>query len=300
MMISEGWAELMLPILRRIFNKHKDQLKDYIPVLFNVESSTKAQEFTLGVGNLGLMRPWDESGRQVFYEDAQKGFKATYTHRKFSLGEKIERELVEDDQYSEIKKRIKNLSQSVYYTRQHYGVSVFNNAFSNTFAGPDGVALCSDSHPASPVNSTTFSNMATLDLTADNVELVRNRMVQNWRDDKGNLLAITPDTIIVPASLRKAAMVIADTDREPDTTDHNINIWKGSLNVIEHLFLTDPTAWFLIDMSRMKNFLNWYDRRKAKLETDTNFDTEVSKYKVVNRFSYGWDDPTFIYGCRTA
>ena len=43
----------------------------------------------------------------------------------------------------------------------------------------------------------------------------------------------------------------------------------------------------------MKDFLNWFDRRVAKLEQDReNFDTEVARYKVVNRFSYGWDDPT--------
>lgn len=296
MMISDNWGELMLPGLRKIYSRHMTNLKDYLPVLFNMEKSTKAQEFTLGVGNLGLMRAWDDTGRQVYYEDVEKGHKATYTHKKYSLGEQLERELLEDDQYSEIKKRIRNLSQSVYYTRQYFGASVFNNAFSNAYAGPDSAALCSAAHTYSPGNAAVWGNVnLALPLTPDNVEAVRNLMVQ-WRDDKGNLLAINPDTIVVPSNLRKAAMVIADTDREPDTTDHNINIWHGSLDVIEHLFLTNPNAWFLIDKNRMKNFLNWYDRRMAKLEFDNDFDTEVSKYKVVNRFSFGWDDASFVYG----
>ncbi len=122
--------------------------------------------------------------------------------------------------------------------------------------------------------------------------------MKEWTDDKGNLMAINPDTLIVPSALRKAALVIADSDKEPDTADNNVNIWRGSLNVIEWDFLTNPKAWFMVDMERMKNFLNWYDRRIAKLEIDKqNFDTEVGKYKVVNRFSFGWDDPSFVFGC---
>ena len=298
MMLSDNWQELMLPILRRIFDKHKKKMKDYLPVIFNVETSTKALEQHLGVGSLGLMTPWDESGRQVAYEDIHKGYLATYRHRKYSKGLEVERELPEDDQFGEIKKRVKTLVRTVYYTRQFYAASVFNNAFSNAFAGPDGVALCSANHPFSPENAATYSNANTaLQLNADNVENVRNLMV-NWRDDKGNLLAITPDTLIVPSNLRKPAMVIADTDKEPDTADNNVNIWHGSLDVIEWPYLTNPNAWFMVDRERMKDYLNWFDRRVAKLQQDReNFDTEVGRYKVVNRFSYGWDEPTFLYGC---
>lgn len=294
-MISENWGELLLPGLRTIYTKHTKDLKDFIPVIFNREDSTKAQEFNQGVGNLGLMDEWGSTGNQVSYEDVQKGFKSTYTHRKYSKGLKIERELLDDDQYSEIKKRTKNLSQSTYYTRQYHAASVFNNAFSGSIVGPDGQPLCSANHPLAPGSSTTFSNMGTRALNADNLEATRNDMI-NWTDDKGNILAITPDTLIVPPSLRKAALVIADTDKEPDTQLNNVNIWKGSVNVIEWPFLTDSNAWFLADMSRMKQFLNWFDRRKAVLESEKNFDTEQAKYKVVARFSYGWDEPTFIYG----
>lgn len=295
MIISDNWGELLLPGLRTIFDKHLNKLPDFLNTFYNMEKSTKAQEFTLGTGELGLMEPWDESGRQVAYEDIHKGFKATYTHRKYSKGIKIERELLDDDQYAEIKKKVKNLAQSVYYTRQFFGAAVFNNAFDVLYPGPDSVALCSASHPLGPQNASTWSNVGTYKLNADNVEKVRNEM-KAWTGDKGNLLAVNPDTLIVPPVLRKAALVIADTDREPDTSDWNVNIWKGSVNVIEWPFLTNGNVWFMVDKERMKTFLTWFDRRIAKLESEKMFDTEVSKYKVVNRFSFGWDDPSWIYG----
>lgn len=291
MLISDNWAELLQPGLRKIFDKHQKQLKDYIPVVYNVEDSKKAQEFNLGVGELGMMDEWTGA---VSYEDFNKGFKSTYTHKKYSKGIEIERELLDDDQYSEIKKRVKKLSMTVYYTRQYHAASVFNLAFGGIL-GPDSKALCASDHPIMPNSSTTFSNAGVLPLNAANVEKTRTAMMA-WTDDKGNLLMINPDTILVPPNLRKPAMIIAETDEEPDTADHGINVWKGHLNVIEWPFLTNQYYWFLVDMQRMKLLLNWYNRRKPDFDDKIEFDSEVAKYKTVGRWSYGWDDPTFIYG----
>ena len=295
MMISENWDELMLPGLRSIFNKHLKKKKDYVGELFSVENSTKQAEYNQGTGSLGLMDEWGASNNQVSYEDVNKGYKATYIHKKYSKGLTLERELVEDDQYGEIKKRVRLLTQSVYYTRQYFGASIFNNAFNATYAGPDGVALCSASHPYSPVDATTQSNAGTGVLNATNLEAARTAM-KGWKDDKGNLLAIEPRMLIVPPALRKAALVIADSSGEPDVSDNNVNVWKGSVDVLEFDFLTSATSWFLVDRSRMQAFLHWYDRRIAKLEMDKEqFNSEVAAYKVVSRLSFGADDWSWIY-----
>jgi len=296
MMISENWDELMLPTLRTIYNKHLKKKKDYVNELFTVEKSTKQAEYNLGTGSLGMMDEWGASGNQVSYEDVNKGYKATYMHRKYSKGLYIERELVEDDQYGEIKKKTNLLSQTVYYTKQTQGASVFNNAFNSTYKGPDLVALCSASHPNSPDDSTTQSNAGTAALSATSLEAARTAM-KGWEDDKGNLLAIEPNMLIVPPALRKAALVIADSTGEPDVSDNNINVWKGSVDVVEFDFLTSTTAWFLVDKSRMQAFLRWFNRRVPMLEMDReNFNSEVGAYKVVGRWSYGWDDWSFCYG----
>lgn len=296
MMISDNWDELMLPGLRTIFNKHLKKKKDYVAELFMEEGSTKQAEYNQGTGSLGMMDEWGASGNQVSYEDVNKGYKATYMHKKYSKGLTLERELVEDDQYGEIKKRVRLLTQTVYYTRQYYGALIFNQAFNATYKGPDNVALCSASHPNSPVDATTQSNAATAALNATSLEAGRTTM-KGWKDDKGNLLAVTPDTLIVGPANRKAALVIADSTGEPDVSDNNINIWHGSVDVIEFDFLTSSTAWFLADKERMKAFLHWYNRRTAKLEMDKeNFNSEVGAYKVVNRFSAGWDDWSWVYG----
>jgi phage major head subunit gpT-like protein len=295
MMISAQYEDFLLANLRDIFTKHTSKMQDFIPTLYSVEKSTKAQEFNHGLGNMGLMQDWDDSGGQVYYDTVRKGYKATYTMRKLSNGLAIERELLDDAQYPEIKNRAQALSDSVYYTRQYEAVEPFNN--STTFIGPDGKALCATDHPIGPNSSTTWSNYATSTaLTATNVETVRNAM-KNWTDDRGNKLLINPNMLIVPKEYRKAAKIIADTDNEPYTTDYGVNVWKGALDVMEWDFL-DSGMWFMVDKTRMKRYLKWYERRKPTIEKDKeNFDTEVLRYKVVGRWERGFDDASFIYGC---
>ena len=295
MMIPDNWGELLEPGLRKIFDQHKRDLADYTAQLYNVQSSTKAQETNLGVGALGTMDEWESTNKRVSYEDIDPGFRPTYIHRKYSKGVQVERELVDDDQYNEIKKRVKRLSRVVYYTRQQHGLSIFNNAFNSAFKGPDGQPLCSNAHPLSPGNSATQDNLGTDPLSAPAVEAARTAMM-GWKDDKGNPIDVLPDTLLVPPALRKAALIIADSDGEPDTSDNNVNVWKGSVNVIECPFLLSSTAWFLIDKTRMDDFLNWYDRRKPDFKYEEEFDTEVAKYKTVGRWSYGFDDWSWAYG----
>lgn len=293
---SASWQELLEPGLREIFNKHMEKKKDYVGLLYNVQGSKKSAEHILGTGNIGTMENWEETGNSVAYEAINKGFKTTFEIEKFSKGIQIERELHDDDQYGEIGARVKGLADATWYTRQVHGAAVFNQAFNASYAGADGAALCSFSHPLAPGSVSTFSNFSALALTDDNLETVRTNM-KGWTDDKGNLLAVNPDTIIVPPALRKQALVIVDSDAKADTELNNINVYKGTMKVIEWDFLTDSNAWFVADSSRMDRFLRWFDRRKPVPEMERTFDTEVLKYKVVGRWAKGWTDPTFIYGC---
>ena len=298
-MLSDNWAEALEPGLRGIFTQAMSDYKnfpDYRKMIFNVEGSQRAFEEYLGVGGTGTMDEWDNS-IGVSYEDTEKGFNPSFRHKKFSKGKKIERELYDDNMYGEIKSRILSLADSVYFTYQKHAASVFNNAFKASVYGADEKPLCAIDHPKLPGSSNTFSNAGTYELTAENVENVRTKMME-WTDDKGNEILALPDTLIVPTTLRKTALIIAETKEEPFQSDYGVNVWSnGSLKVIEWPFLTDPNAWFMVASGRKKRDLLWFDRRKPDFANEKTFDTEVAKYKVVARFSYGWKTPYFVYGC---
>lgn len=303
---SAQFQELLFVGMKKIYDQQIGKLRDYLPLIYNMDRSTKAQETTLGMGGMPMMGKWQGT---VTYRHFRKGFRKDYIHVKYDTGLEIERELWDDDQYGEIKKRVRNLAYSVWYTRQVHGASIFNFAFTDAgntdlddvSIGADGKPLCAPDHPLYPGAGPgeTYSNFDTLELTEENVEKVYQKMT-SWRDDQGNLIPVNPDTLIVPTALRKTALIIAGSEQRPGTDYNDINIYKGNLNVIVWPFLKDPTAWFLADSARMKNFLNWFDRRKPVLERDEDFDTEALKAKVVGRWSLGWDDPRFVFGCKPA
>lgn len=302
-----NWAELLEPIINDVFTQRprEEKYPDHVSELFGVRKTDKMIERSLGRGGIGLMQPWEQTGAQVHYDEIAKGYEVIWRMGKFSNGLPVDRRLWDYDQLDEIKDQVKDLSDSSYNTRQTHGAGIFNYAFSAADSagastlGVDGKPLCAASHALIPNGSVTFTNAGALALTALNLTTTRNAM-KAWTDDRGNKLLVRPDTLLVPSSKWQDALTIVNSDKLPDTSDNNVNVWKGQLKVIEWDLLDDG-QWFLMDSRRAKRFLIWYDARIPKIEQDGwNFDTEVAKFKVVGEWAIGWKTPTFIYGHQAA
>ena len=290
----EQWTELE-GVVTTLWDQLDKQQKDYNAMLYNVKGSTRSQENHLGIGSMGQMAPWTGT---VSYADFKKGYEKGYRHAKYSSGIQVEEEIFRFEEYGEVERRTRKLNEAVYKTLQAHGVSTFNNAFDATFAGPDGVALCSAAHPYSPTDASTQSNTAALSLTMPNLTTVYNRMLQ-FKDDKGDLSFTMPSILLTGIEYRAEALKICGPsagDKEPFTAENDANIYKGDLKAMFHPLITGK-KWFLIDGQRMSNRLYWYNARKPVIETDGDFDTEVQKFKTVGLWSYGYDSWDFLYGC---
>lgn len=308
-----AWDRMVLePVFRELYTREMKDKKDYIPMLYNVEGSTKDTESIEMIGGEGLMEEWGQSSNQVFYADVDELWQKYFRHKKFSLGREIDRDLVDDLKLTQIKDRIRGMADGVYKTRQYQAVESFNNAFTATgtdFRGrqynstlPDGKALCATDHPYSPTNSTDVqSNAGTEELSIDSWDATAVSM-QEWVDDQGNLMAAIPNVLLVaPYNARRAFQIAGMPGKEankyePDSSNFNLNIYEGDVTVIVNPFLKNRKAWFAIDKARMMNAHKWFDRRKPETGSITDFDTEVAKYKVVGRWSYGAIDWSWIYG----
>jgi phage major head subunit gpT-like protein len=297
MAISEQWAELLEPGLRAIFEVQRDALAEAsrIPMLFNVVGSDKAQEHDLGVGG---MSDWEEYEGAIEYDDFDQLYKTTYTHVEYVKGFKVERKLVDDDQYNIISKRPRQLALTAMRTREKHAASVFNNAFSSSYTGGDEVSLCNDSHPLSPEHSgDTHDNYGTYALSYDNVVTVR-RLMREYPDDRGELVQINPDTLLVPPELEESAWSIYETTNKVDTADWHANFVRAKLKgVIVWDYLTDANAWFMIDSGLAKLYLNWFDRVPLEFEMDPTSDFRLeARFRGYMRYSYGWSDWRWVYG----
>ncbi|WP_339211895.1 Mu-like prophage major head subunit gpT family protein [Paenibacillus sp. FSL L8-0333] len=302
------------PVFKGLYNQAMKNKKDYIKLMYNVTNSTKAMESYNGIGGEGLMEEWKHSNNQVFYEDIDELWQKVIKNRKFSDGRIIEKDFVEDLQLTEIKRRIVSLADGVYKTQQLQGVEFLNNAFAATgpnwrgridsYLGPDGKPLVATDHPYSPTNSTdTQSNKSTQPLTVDSWDETAVAM-QEWKDDKGNPMAVIPDTLIVAPYNARAAFKIAglpDKDLpayEPGSNHFDANMYQGHIKVIVNPFINPSKRknWFAVDSARLQQFNIWQWRRKPEDGSITDFDTEVTKHKVVGRWAYGFINYSFIYG----
>jgi len=295
MAISEQWAELLSPGLRQIFTLQTEALaaQAVAPQLFNVMTSQKAAEYFLGAGG---MSDWNEFDGRIEYDDINQLWKTTLTPKEFSKGFKVERKLVDDDLYNMITPRPKQLALAAMRTREKHAASVFNNAFSGSYVGGDAIALCG-SHPFSPSNASTQSNAGSTALSYAAVVSTR-ILMRAYEDDKGELMPVQPDTILVPAGLEETAWSIVNTLNKVDVTDQHANFVRSKVDkVIVWDYLTDTNNWFLIDSALAKMHLLWIDRVALEFQDDptSNYNLEA-KYRGYMRYAYGWSDWRWVYG----
>ncbi|MNM07353.1 Mu-like prophage major head subunit gpT [compost metagenome] len=310
------WDKNVLePVFSGLYTREMNNKKDYIPSMFDVQKSDKATESIEMIGGEGLMEDWKFSNNQVKYEDVDQLWQKFFTHAKYSLGREIDRDFVDDLKLTQIRDRIRSLADAVYKTQQMQGVQWFNNGDKTTTAVdyrgrtynaalPDQKALFATDHPYSPTNSVDIqSNKGTAELGIDTFDAAFVAM-QQWKDDRGNLMAAMGDTLFVPPSLRRIALQIAGlpdpgskNNYEPGNADHNLNVYAdGSIKVVVNPFFTNPKQWVLADSTRMMNAMKWFNRRLPENGSITDFDTEVAKYKVVKRCSFGTVDWTWGFG----
>lgn len=297
MAISEQWAELLEPGLRAIFVEQQQALaaESKLPLLFNVIPSGKAEEHFLGAGGLA---DYNEYKGAIEYDDFDQLYKTTLTHKEYVKGFKVERKLVDDDQYGLITPRPRQLAIAAMRTKEKHAASVFNNAFSSSYVGGDAVALCSDSHPLAPTHSADVQdNAGSTALSYTSVNATR-ELMRAYTDDRGELMPVMPDTLLVPPELEEAAYAIVKTIQKPDGADYHANFVGGWLNkVVVWDYLTDANNWFLIDSRLAKIHALWIDRVDLEFAMDPTSDFSLeARFRGYMRYSYGWSDYRWVYG----
>lgn len=282
------FSDLLEPGFRKIFDDVLKEEEQVFPQLFHVNSSEKQDEKDSGVTGFGLMQLTGE-GDAVDYEDPNQMYDVTYTHQKYTKGFKVSEELYEDDQYNIINKKPAALAKSARRTAEYSAANVFNRAFNSSYLGGDGEELCSTTHPSSAgLASQGNASAAGITLTEPNLETGRLAMREQL-DDKGQIVQVMADTLLVPVNLEKQANIIVNSTKRSGIADNDYNFYQGKFKIIAWEYLTvNNTIWFLIDSSVHQ--LNWFWRIKPEFKQDTAFDTGMALYKCRSRFSNGWSD----------
>lgn len=288
-----NFAVLLTPGFREIYNDKFQEVPMQFTKLFHVNDSVKDSEKDSALSGFGLAVLTGE-GAPIAYEDPVQGYTTTYVHLKYTKGFKITLEMFEDDLYGIMRKRPAALGRTMRRTAENQAALIFVNGFNTNNTGADGKPLFSTVHPR-PDGGNSQSNASStgIVLSENNLE-TGNIAMRGQLDDKGMIIDVYPRILLVPKELRKTARLIVDSPMRQGTADNDANIYKDDYNVIDWLYLTSTTAWFLLDPGVHE--LNWFWRRKPQFKDDELFDTEFAVYKSTMRFSRGWSDWRGIYG----
>lgn len=287
----------LLPGLNKLFGLEYARYPEEHTAIFDSETSDRSFEEELKISGFGAA-PTKLEGQAIAYDTAQESYISRYVHETVAMGFAITEEAIEDNLYDQLSARYtKALARGMAYTKQVKGAAVINNAFSGSYLGGDGVALCSASHPL--VGGGTNSNIPSVP-TDLNETALENAVIDigAWTDDRGLLIAARPMKMLIHRANQFEATRILETEQRVGTADNDINALKNNGAIpggyfINH-WLTDPDAWFL--MTDVPNGLKHFTRAPLKTGMDTDFDTGNARYKARERYSFGWSDPLAIYG----
>jgi hypothetical protein len=292
---SGSFAKALWPGVNAWYGKSYNEYETEYDKLFDKYTSQKAFEEDVGISSFGLAVQKAE-GAPISYDSEKQGFITRYQHVVMALGFIITREMMEDDQYDVVgQRKAQGLAFSMRQTKEVVGANVYNRAFNSAYTFGDGQQLISNAHPN--IKGGTWSN--TLSTAADLSEAALEQAcldIAGFTNDAGLLIAVRPESLIIPRQLQFEAKRILGTDGRVGTDNNDLNAIK-TMGLIPEVhvnhFLTDPDAWFI--RTNVPHGMKYFERRADQFDMDNDWDTENAKFKATARFSFGATDPRGLY-----
>lgn len=264
--------------------------------MFKTVDTERAYEEIVQVGAMPLAQVKQE-GQSVSY--AGYGEERTYTFRPFTsaLGFIITKEAIDDNQYERGSTAYATeLGRAMATAKEVVHANIFNNGFSGSYLGGDGVALFSTAHPfGSYTNANTFS--AQVDLTESALELAYTTM-SAWTDAGGKLVGFEPQRLLVAPGGRFTAERLLKSTGRVDSANNDVNPVR-SLDLVPdgymvNPFFTDPDAWFLT--TNCPQGLMSFNRQGIEKRMNEDTDTYSLKVNFNERYVPGWANALGVFG----
>ena len=293
---SGSFAKALWPGVNAWYGKSYAEYETEYDKLFDKHTSSKAFEEDVGISSFGLAVNKPE-GSAISYDSERQAFITRYQHAVFALGFVITREMMEDDQYDVVgQRKAQGLAFSMRQTKEVIAANVYNRAFTAGYTGGDGVVMISASHVN--LKGGTWSN--TISTASDLSEAALEQAcidIAGFTNDAGLLIAVRPESLIIPRQLIFEAKRILGTDGRVGTDNNDLNAIKtlGSIpKIVTNHYLTDTDAWFI--RTNVQHGMKYFERRADQFDMDNDWDTENAKFKATARYSFGWTDPRGVYG----
>ena len=295
------FAKMLEPGLNTLFGLEYDQYPPEWQAVFDTNTSQKAFEEDVlleGFGNA----PVKAEGAAISYDAASQQWTARYQHETIALAFSITEEAEEDGLYGSIAARYtKVLARSMASTKEIKAANVLNNAFTGSgVTGGDGKTLCATDHPTRSGNqSNTLATAADLSETSLEQMLIQ---IADMKDDRGLRIAAQGTMLVIPTAYSFVAERLLESQLRTGTADNDINAIRagGYLPQGYHVMrrLSDSDSFFI--MTDVPDGLKHFQRSPLKKGMEGDFETGNVRYKVRERYSFGFTDWRGIFGSEGA
>ena len=274
--------------------------------IFYMDKTKNFAEKYATMTSLGNFQDVGENGPTP-QDGFQEGFCKVIEPSTWKLGFSITAEMMEDNKIGDISNAAKRFTTSYGRTREQFGAALLSNGhnakmkwgkkeYSITCA--DGKPFFFKEHPSkvdgvSLKQSNLFKGAFSV-LTLDAVQ----EAMQDFKDDKGNLLNVKPDTIIIPNSgpLKRAVLAAVGSELDPRSNNNAWNFQCGLWNVLVWAELPKTIGgepyFILMDSDYMQQYecMPWLDRIKLKVDSYIDHNTDANVFKGRSRFAAGFNN----------
>ncbi len=297
--------------IRRFLEKRAEAFADkaIYKALFDVNPSSSYAEKLTGLTSMDEFQAVGENGAYPV-TGMQEGYSRTLEHVTWKNSFSISREIMDDSKLLDLRRKPEAFIAGYHRTRELYGAALLGGAMKNaantvTFGGvkhsllgADGKRLFATDHPMK-VRGAACAN-AFADALSETALIKMEAKMQNTVDDSGNLLNLTPDTIVIPNdyAAKKLLFSILGADKDPSTGNNGFNYLFGRWNIIVWPYLNQfvagsaNTPWMMFDSAynRQIGTLVWFDRVALEVRSQIDPNTDANVWRGYARFVAGFND----------
>ncbi|WP_419491251.1 hypothetical protein [Anaerotruncus massiliensis (ex Liu et al. 2021)] len=279
-----------------------------IPKIFKESPSKNFAEKITSLTSMDGFTPVGEGGAYP-KDEMQEGYDKILEHVVWKNQFVVTREMIDDAKLLSLKKKPQGFVTSYYRTREQFAAALLAGGIGKSVSfkgrefpttGADGKPLFDAQHPPK-VKGAKQANKFTDAFTGDALSKMETAM-QNVRDDNDNVLAVAPNTIVIPNlwELKKQVFETIGADKDPATANNGFNYQFGRWNVIVWAYLNqyitkDAAPWILMDSgyNEENGGALWLNRVPLEVRSwvDNNNDNNV--WNGYARFIAGFADWRF-------
>lgn len=314
--------------------KEAFEKESFLSKVFVMKTTDKYQEEYRSSTAMDGFKPTEDLERPGL-SDFQEGYGKIFRTQIWTNSFVVSKQTIEDNQMMSINAQAMGFIKSYGRTRERYGAAMLSGALAGEIEFEGKKFDCkggdtatgdvddtnkqvyfSNAHKSCVDPSKTqsnrfyvatdkgFSNARTggkaEEYLLDVIGQVQTSMI-NYMDDKGNILCVNPDTLVIPNyyAFKNALLTALKTQYTSAMGDNGVNLQYGNWNVVVSPYLNGLTgfteadyAFVMIDSKYNREALGavWFDRVPLTVKSYIDEPTEANVWAGRSRFGVGFNN----------